>query len=75
MGKYQKRLYYGTLKEAGRPKYSCINRSSRKRLEPGKNQCSWQLIDRSGKNLETTYVPKGTMDPITIITIIILVNI
>jgi hypothetical protein len=40
MGKYQKRSYYGTLKEAGREEDLRIageDRSSRKRVEAGTN--------------------------------------
>ena len=40
MGKYQKRPYYGTLKEAGREEDLRIDgeyRSSRKRVEAGTN--------------------------------------
>ena len=40
MGKYQKRPYYGTLKEAGREEDLIIareDRSSRKRVEAGTN--------------------------------------
>ena len=40
MGKYKKRPYYGTLKEAGREEDLRIageDRSSRKRLEDGTN--------------------------------------
>jgi len=40
MGKYQKRPYYGTLKEAGRVEDLRIageDRSSRKRVEAGTN--------------------------------------
>ena len=36
------------------------------------NYASWRLIDRSGKNSEKTYVPKGTTDSIIIIIIIII---
>jgi len=36
------------------------------------NYSSWRLIDRSGKNSYTTYVPKGTTDSIIIIIIIII---
>jgi hypothetical protein len=40
---------------------------SPKWVEAGTNYGSWRLIDRSGKNLHTTYVPKGTTDSIIII--------
>ena len=48
MGKYQKWPYYGTLKEAGREEDIRIageDRSSRKRVEAGTNEGSWQLIE------------------------------
>ena len=78
MGKYQKRPYYETLKEAGREEDLRIageDRSSRKRVEAGTNWGSWQLIDRSGKNSKKTCVPKGTIDPIIIIILIIIITI
>ena len=40
MGKYQKRPYYGTLKEAGREEELRIAG-----VEAGKNHGSWQLIE------------------------------
>jgi hypothetical protein len=70
MGKYQKLPYYGTLKEAGREEDLRLvgeDRSPKKWVEAGMNYGSWWLIDRSGKNTETTYVPKGTTDCIIII--------
>jgi hypothetical protein len=75
MGKYQKPPYYGTLKEVGREEELRLageDRSPKKWVEAGTNYGSWQLIDRSGKNSKTTYVPKGTTDSIIIITIIII---
>ena len=48
MGKYQKRPYCGTLKQAGREKNLRIfgeDQSSRKRVEIEMNKFSWQLIE------------------------------
>ena len=67
MGKYQKPPYYGTLKEVGREedlRQAGEDRSPKKWVEAGMNYGSWRLIDRSGKNSQTTYVPKGTTDSI-----------
>jgi hypothetical protein len=53
MGKYQKPLYYETLKGAGREedlRLAGEDRSSKKRAGTGKNYGSWQLIDRSGES-------------------------
>ena len=56
MGKYQKRPYYGNLKEAGRPKNSW--RSVIKEAGRSWNELRFLAADRSGKNSQTTYVPK-----------------
>jgi hypothetical protein len=53
MGKYQKPLYYGTLKEAGREEDLRLDgedRSPKKWEEAGTNYDSWRLIGRSGKS-------------------------
>jgi hypothetical protein len=49
---YQMSPYYGTLKEVGREEDLRLagDRSSKKWVEAGTNDGSWQLIDRSGKN-------------------------
>ena len=70
MGKYQKLPYYGTLNEAGREedlRLAGEDWSPKKWVEAGMNYGSWRLIDRSGKNSQTTYVPKETTDSIIII--------
>jgi hypothetical protein len=48
MGKYQKPLYHGNLKEAGTEedlRLAGQDRSSQKRAEAGINYGSWQLIE------------------------------
>jgi hypothetical protein len=53
MGKYQKPLYYGTLKEAGREedlRLAGEDWSPKKWVEPGTNYGSWRLMGRSGKS-------------------------
>ena len=58
-------------RKRGRPKISC-RRSVTKEVGRSWNELgSWRLIDRSGKNSYTTYVPKGTTHSIIIIIIII----
>jgi hypothetical protein len=53
MGKYQKPLYYGTLKEAGREedlRLAGEDRSSKKWAGAGMNYGPWRLIARSGES-------------------------
>jgi hypothetical protein len=53
MEKYQKPLYYGTLKEVGREedlRLAGEDRSPKKWAVAGTNYSSWRLIGRSGKN-------------------------
>jgi hypothetical protein len=53
MEKYQKPLYYRTLKEAGREedlRLAGENQSPKTWVESGTNYGSWRLIRRSGKS-------------------------
>ena len=57
-------------RKRGRPKNSWRRSVIKEAGRSWKELSFWQLIDRSGKNSYTTYVSKGTMDPIIIIIII-----